>query len=328
MQNKKYKWGIIAPGHIANKFATGLSEAERAEFYAVASRDINRAEDFAKKFGFAKAYGSYKELAEDDNVDIVYIATPHSQHMDATLLCLEHGKAVICEKPLAVNAAQARRMIECARKNKTFLMEAVWSRLFPAMVKTRELLASGAIGKPRHINAEFCFAAGYNPASRLYDPALAGGSLLDVGVYNLNFSNMVFGRKPEKMQSHIEFSPSGVDETACVMLSYGENQTAQVLSSVSLNASHDAVIYGDEGNIRLPSYWCGNTVILNSYKDGVQEFSLPYESTGYQFEAIEVMECLDKGLLESPVMPLAETLEVMEMMDKIRYDNGFKYPFE
>jgi len=324
---RKYKWGILAPGNISIKFAKGLKVIPEAELYAVGSRDLGRAQAFADEYGFAKAYGSYKELAEDADVDIIYVATPHPQHEEATILCLENGKAVLCEKPFAANKAQTQRMIDCAIKNKVFLMEAMWSRFLPTFNKVYELIADGAIGNVNHITADFCFRTDVNPQSRLFAPELAGGSLLDIGVYNIALCSDIFGKKPDKIQSYMDIGTTGVDEKASVMFNYIGGQSALLLSAIRVSTTHEAAIYGDAGYIKLPVYWCGSKLILNN-KDGTQEFDLPYEATGYQFEAIEAMECLEKGLLESPRMTLKETLEIMETLDQIRADNNLKYPFE
>jgi predicted dehydrogenase len=189
------------------------------------------------------------------------------------------------------------------------------------------LINDGAIGAVKHISAEFCFRAGLDPNGRLFAPAYAGGSLLDVGVYNISFVNMIYGNQPVKIQSQMDIGTTGVDEIANVLLDYGSGRSAQLISAIRLNTPHDAVIYGEEGSIKLPGYWHGDTVILDN-KDGNQEIKCAFEANGYQFQAIEAMACLDKGLLESPIMPIAETLAIMGILDQIRKDNGLKYPFE
>jgi len=325
---RDYKWGILGPGAIARSFAKGLTTLKNAIPCAVGSRDLSRAQAFADEYGFQRAYGSYVELAGDPDVDVIYVATPHPFHADAVITCLEGGKAVVCEKPFAANAGQAARMIECARKNNVFLMEGMWTRFLPSIVKVRELISGGAIGPVRHVNADFGFRAGVNPESRLFAPALAGGSLLDVGIYNLSFCSMIFGGEgPERVQSHMNIGTTDVDETATVMLNYKGGQSALTISSIRLSTAHDAAIYGEEGFIKLPGYWHGNTVILSN-KDGVQEMEFPFEPTGFQFEAAEVMSCLEKGLKECPIMPLDETLAIAKTLDKVRFDNHLTYPFE
>jgi predicted dehydrogenase len=322
-----YKWGILGPGKIAHKFMKGLETLPNAAPYAAASRDLGRAEDFARQYNLKKAYGSYGELAADPEVDIVYIATTHPQHEEAAIKCLKNKKAVLCEKPFAASAAQAARMIECARENKVFLMEAMWTRFLPHVKKTMELILDGAIGKVRHINVDFGFRAQVDPNSRLFSPDTAGGSLLDVGIYNISFCSMIFKRQPKTISSHMTFCSTGVDETASVLLGYGDGQSAFSLSAVTTNTIQEALIYGEEGSIRLmPPYWGGDTILLND-KNGQKEIKLPF-GNGFSFEAREAMDCLDKNLLESPVMPLDETLAVMETLDKIRHENNLRYPFE
>ena len=324
---KNYNWGILAPGRIANNFAAGLATLPNAVKYAVGSREIGRAKAFADKHGFMKAYGSYAELAADPDVDAVYVATPHPWHEEAAVLCMNAGKAVICEKPFAATAKQAESMIACARGNGVFLMEAMWTRFLPTICKTRELIDGGAIGKVRRINAEFAFRAERDPKSRLFAPDYAGGSLLDVGVYNLSFARMIFKQPPEYILSKLYIGSSGVDETADVTLIYGGGRSASLYSAIRVSTAQDASIYGEDGYIKLPSYWHSDTVILKN-ADGEREIKLPFEASGFQYEAAEVMRCLDAGLLESPVMPLGESLEILETADKIRRDNGLRYPFE
>jgi predicted dehydrogenase len=324
---QKYKWGILGPGTIAKRFANGLAAAPNAVKYAVGSRDAGRARAFADEYGFEKAYGSYAELAADPEVDVIYVATPHPQHEDAVILCLNNKKAVLCEKPFAANAFQAAKMIECAEKNGVFLMEAMWTRYLPTICKVRSLIADGAIGKVLHINADFAFRTDVNPEGRLFNPEAAGGSLLDVGVYNVSFCSMIYGKQPDRVQSHLEIGATGVDESAAVIFNYEGGQSASIFSAIRVSTAHDAVIYGEEGFIKLPSYWHGDTIILNN-KDGAREIKLPFESTGFQYEAAEAMSCLEKGLLESPIMPLKETLSVLKTLDKIRFDNHLSFPFE
>lgn len=322
---KKYRWGIIAPGSIAGKFAESLQTISDALLYAVGSREKSRAETFAQKYGCEKIYGSYREAAEDPLTDIVYVATPHPQHEEAAIMCLENGKAVLCEKPFAVNARQAERMIQSARKNNVFLMEAMWTRFLPAICKVRELLAEGAIGKVNLVCADFGFCADVDPQSRLFSPALAGGSLLDVGIYNLSFCSMVFGKQPSNIQSHMVIGSTGVDEECSVGFMYDKGQNAILHSAIRLLTPHIATISGRKGRIEIPDFWRAQSFKL--YKgDQVQEYNLPYESFGFQFEALEVQRCLNEGLKESPVMPLEETLAILQTADFIRRENGLCYP--
>jgi predicted dehydrogenase len=322
---RECKWGILAPGNIANAFANGLKTVPNAVLTAVGSRDLDKARDFSDKHGFEKAYGSYKELAADPDVEVIYISTPHNGHEEAALMCLDQGKAVLCEKPFAVNATQTANMINRARANNVFLMEAMWSRFMPSNRKVCKLITDGAIGKVRYITADFGFRADLNPQNRLFRPELAGGSLLDVGIYNLSFCSMIYGKQPKRVQSNFAIGSTGVDEEAALLLDYDEGQSASLFSAIRLNTPQTAAIYGETGSIKLPVYWHTDTVILSN-NDGEQEIKT--QAPGFEYEIIEVMECLEKGDKESSILPLSETLEIMQTMDKIRADNNFKYPFE
>ena len=324
---RAYRWGILAPGSIAHRFAQGLSVCENAERYAVGSRDAGRAEAFRERYAFKRAYGSYEEFASDPALDVAYVATPHPHHTEAAILLMERGKHVLCEKPLAANAAQAARMIACARANGVFLMEGIWTRFLPSIVRLRELIAEGAIGEVRRVEANFGFRAQTDPNGRLFAPAMAGGSLLDVGVYNVAFARMVFGARPSAVDSKLHLGETGVDEEAALSLTYPSGATASLYSAIRVNTPQDATVFGTEGSIYLPSYWHGDTLILRG-KDGEAVTRFPFESTGFQFEAAAVMECLARGEKESPVMPLDESLENMRLMDAVRAEHGLAYPFE
>ena len=324
---KSYNWGVLAPGNIANNFAKGLKHAPGGVFNAVGSRDLGRAQKFAAEYGFAKAYGSYEELAADKDLDIVYVSSQHPQHMEHAMLCMKNKKSVLCEKPLAVNAAQAKKMTDCAKENGVFFMEAMWTRFLPSVVKVRELIGGGAIGAVKHISADFSFRSQIDPEGRLFRPDAAGGSLLDVGVYNVSFCSMLYKKQPDRIQSHMNIGETDVDELASALFSYGGGETAFVMSAIRLSTNQEAIIYGEDGYIQIPSYWHGDTVILSN-SDGKKELKFPFEASGFQFEIIEAMRCLGAGLKESPVMPHAESLAVMETLDKIRAAHGLKYPFE
>lgn len=209
---KEIRWGILAPGSIAHKFVRGLELLEDAKVVAVGSRSIGRAETFAQQYGIAKAYGSYEELASDPDIDIVYVATPHSAHKECALLCLKAGKAVLCEKPFTVNTKEAEEVIQYARESKLFLMEAMWIRYLPVIIKVREWLYKGVIGEVKMLKADFGFRIEWNPEGRLLNPALAGGALLDAGIYPVSFASMVFGKQPVEIKSMSYIGTTGVDE--------------------------------------------------------------------------------------------------------------------
>lgn len=325
---KKYKWGILGPGTITHKFSADLKLLEQAELYAVASRSIEKAQDYASKYNIPKAYGSYEELINDPEVEIIYISTPHPFHKEWAVKSLEAGKAVLCEKPITVNAFDAVEIYEAARKNNTFFMEAMWTRFLPVMVKVREWTGSGVIGEVRMLKADFGFRADINPDGRLFSPNLAGGALLDVGIYPVSFAYMVFGKKPVGIVSSAHLGETGIDEQGASIFKYDNGEMAILESAVRTTTPNEAYILGTKGNIKIPQFWCAKSATLNI--DG--EKSIVYEdnrtSTGYNFEASEVMRCLSLGEKESPIITLEESLEIMKTMDTIRNQYGLKYPFE
>lgn len=321
------RWGILGCGNIAGQFARGLHHAPGAILAAVGSRSKDKAERFAAEHGAGLALGSYEELAACGEVDAIYVATPHPMHCEDTLLCLDHGKAVLCEKPFAINAEQARRMVGGSREKGVFLMEAMWTRCFPIMVRLREELAKGRIGEARFVSADFGFRAGFDPKSRLFDPALGGGALLDVGVYAVSFASMVLG-KPSGVAGLMQPAPTGVDAQSAFVFSYPSGAMASLYTTIQANTPWEATVMGSEGKIRVESPFWKPTRMTISAGDAEESVELPYEGNGYQFEAIEVGRCLDAGLLESPVMPHDETIGVMETMDALRGQWGLKYPSE
>ena len=324
----KLRWGIIGTGNIANKFAEGLKSAKDAELLAVGSRSADKANGFGEKFGAPRRYDGYEKLAADGDVQAVYISTPHPIHKDNSILCLNAGKAVLCEKPFTINAKEAREVVAAAKRNRAFLMEAMWSRFLPVLVKVRELLAAGAIGEVRMLQADFGFRGGFNPASRLFDPALGGGGLLDVGIYPLSLASMIFGPVPEKIVSLAEIGQTGIDEQAAIVLGYkGNSQLAVLSTGVRTSTPQKATIIGADGMIVIPTWWRGQELVLSA-NGQTQTIPCPMVGNGYNYEADEVAACLQAGKLQSDIMPLVETLAVMKVMDKIRSQWKMKYPME
>ncbi len=320
-------WGIIGTGNIARKFAEGLAAAEGARLVAVGSRSQQSADDFATKFNVPHRHASYEALAADPEVQAVYVATPHTLHMDNSILCLNARKAVLCEKPFAINTAQAKATVAAARKNKTFVMEAMWTRFLPVIAKARELVAAGAIGEVRMVTADFGFRAGWNPQSRLLNPALGGGALLDVGIYTVAFSSMLLGA-PTKIAAMSHIGESGVDEQSAIVLGHDRGQLAVLHTAVRTGTPQEARILGTEGSIHLPGFWHGQKLVLNQNGKETQTLDLPYLGNGYTHEAIEVMNCLRAGKKQSDIMPTSETLSIIKTLDKIRAKVGLKYPME
>ena len=314
----KTRWGILAPGHIARGFVAGLKVLEGAELYAVASRSYEKASAFAEEFGFQKVYGSYAELADDPDVDVIYIATPHHLHFENTLMCIQKGKAVLCEKPFTINSKQLEILVRTARENKVFLMEAIWTRFLPGIRRTMELIKEGQIGEIKMLNADFGFQAVYNPESRLYNPFLGGGSLLDIGIYPVFLSLLLLGY-PKEIKAVAKKAPTGVDESVSISLSYESGALASLHCTFTCYTKTDANIYGDKGKIQLKSQWFRPTGIILSRKDeSPEELSFPAKANGYEYEALEVMECLEKGLTESATLGLDFSLQLMKLLDAIR----------
>ncbi|MDG1855858.1 MAG: Gfo/Idh/MocA family oxidoreductase [Verrucomicrobiota bacterium] len=324
----RIRWGIIGTGRIAGEFAEGLQQIETAELRSVASRRQETADAFAHKFGAAHAYPDYQRLAEDPEVDVVYIATPHSLHCENTLLCLKAGKAVICEKPFAVNGGQVAKMIHVAQKQDCFLMEAMWMRFIPLIREARRLISSEAIGDVRMIQADFGFRVPFNPQGRLFDVSLAGGALLDVGIYPLAFSAMFMG-EPKEIVSLPALGETGVDEQSAYVLRHEEGQLSVLSSAIRTHTSQSAWIYGTKGRIHFHThFWKAQEMTL--FVDGCEPevVSMPFSGNGYQFEAQEVMNCIHAGKLESDIMPHSESVALMRTMDRIRDQWGLKYPME
>jgi predicted dehydrogenase len=324
----KIRWGILGTGNIAKKFAEGLAAVEDAELVAVGSRSQDNAHSFGDRFKIPHRHASYEALAADPDVEVIYVATPHPLHMENTLLCLKNGKAVLCEKPFALNTAQARKMVSLARKKKVFLMEGMWMNFFPAIAKMRELITQGAIGEVRLMRADLCFRAGFNPESRLFNPQLGGGALLDVGVYTVAFAHAVFGRAPERITSIPHLGETGVDEQAAMILGYPGGAMAVLTCAVRTNSAHEAMIYGTDGWIRMPPlFWQPDKLIV--CKGGKEEeISFKRLGNGFAYEAMEVGRCLREDKIESDIAPHEKTLDIMRTLDKLRKQWDLKYPGE
>ena len=320
-------WGILGPGSIAHQFAAGLQSVPGAKLYAVGSRTQANAEAFADKYEAPKRYGSYEALASDPDVHAIYIATPHPSHKDAALLCLNHGKAVLCEKPFTVNAKEAAEVIDLARAKDLFVMEAMWSRFFPAMARLRALLAEGTIGEARMLQADFGFRTGVNPEGRLFNLALAGGGLLDVGVYTVSLASMIFGT-PTEVSGLAQMGETGVDEQAALTLKYADGQLASLTTGIRINTPQEAVILGTEGSLKLHAPWWKPSLLTVSANGKSEEISVPFEGPGMNYEAQEVGDCLRAGKTESAILPLSETLSILKTLDTLRAQWGLKYPME
>ncbi|MCL4506822.1 MAG: Gfo/Idh/MocA family oxidoreductase [Chloroflexi bacterium] len=326
----KIRWGILGTGRIANDFAVGLSHLPDAELVAVGSRTQETADTFGAKYHILHRHASYEAMASDPGVDAIYVSTPHPMHKANSLLCLMGGKAVICEKPFTINAAEAAELITYARQHNLFLLEAMWTRFLPVMAKVRELLSRKAIGDVRAVTADFGFRTNFNPQSRLFAPALGGGALLDVGVYVISFASMVLGPKPPvRVVSLAQLGETGVDEQGSYVLDYGNGVLANLFAAVRTQSAQEAVILGTEGRIRIHSqFYHATRITLTQYGKEDRTIETPFEGNGFNYEAAELMRCLRAGKTESDILPLDETLAVLQTMDQIRKPWGLRYPTE
>lgn len=325
---KTIRWGILGAGSIARKFATGLNDLPDTELRAVGSRTLAKADAFADEFGIPVRHDSYEALVNDADIDAIYVATPHSFHKEHSLLCMAQGKAVLCEKPFALNAQESQDMIDFARERKVFLMEAMWTKFLPHMVKLRELIAAGEIGSVRMLQADFGFRMGkVLPEHRLFDPALGGGALLDVGIYPVALAQQLFGA-PTIIKSLANLGSTGVDEEASILLGHANGEQALLSTAIQVNTPHEAFVLGTEGRIRINAPWWAPSS-LTLYKNGEEQpIAVDAPLNGYNYEALEVGRCLREGKLESDLVPLAETLSVMKTLDALRAQWGLSYPNE
>ncbi len=321
-------WAVVGTGNIVRKFITGLRRAEGAVLRAVVSRTQEKAESFASEYGFLYGTSSYSRVLSDRDVDIVYIGTPHTSHMEYALRALENGKAVLCEKPMTISLGEGEKVVECARRNSTFFMEAMWTRFLPAMKKVREWLDDGLIGDVMLVEADFGSKEPVIPEWRLYKRELGGGALLDVGVYPVAMAQMVYGSLPEKVFSSMYLGSTGVDEMTNIILDYGRGRSAVI--STCVNCALDTVcrIYGTKGKIEIPDFVYARQASLTVYGQYTDTASPDFTGNGYNYEAEEVMRCVSCGLIESPVMKHSDSLSVLSVMDSARHQRSFFYPGE
>jgi dihydrodiol dehydrogenase / D-xylose 1-dehydrogenase (NADP) len=336
------RWGVLAPGKIARKFAAAVVGIERlaiaagrepeATIEAVGSRDARRAQAFLDDVDAAEAapHGSYEALVADPTVDAVYVAAPHPFHKQLALLAIAHGKAVLCEKPLTVNAEEAQELADAAGAAGVFLMEGMWTRFLPMMQQVKKWITDGRIGAVRQVKADFCIRAPYRPEGRLFDPALAGGALLDLGVYVVSFASWVTDRRPVQVTGATAIGPTGVDEQDGMVLRYDDGALAVLTCGVRAEAPGVAAVLGTDGWIQIPHHFCsGRRALLHrSGAAAAVEFDQPLEVNGFEYQIREVSRCLAAGVAESRIMPLAESVAIMQVLDELRAQAGVAYPFD
>lgn len=326
----RMKWAILGTGKIATRFAEALNNIpEKAELLAVGSRKKETGDVFGDKFNIPRRYTNYEDVAADPDVDIMYIATPGVYHLRDVTMCLNHGKHVLCEKAFAINAKQAKAMIDLAREKNLFLMEAMWTRFFPIHVRIRELLKEEAIGTPNGITINFLAKPPYDLSNRWFDLNLGAGVLLDTASYGISWASSLFG-EPEAVTGLASFGESGADYQTSMVMRYSGNQLVCLMSSQISYDDKDAVLFGSTGKIVVHSPWY-KPLKMTLYQEGKEPelISLLLDGyNGYEYEAMEVMNCIKAGKTESGVMPLDETLSIMKTMDTVREQWGYKFPFE
>ena len=317
--------GIMGTGHIAGKMARTISEMKGCTIHAVGSRTQEKADEFAARFGIPKAYGSYEELIADPDVELIYIATPHGHHCEHGLMCIEGGKPVLCEKAFTANAREAEAVIRKAEEKGVFITEAIWTRYMPLSLKIVDLVNEGAIGRPYTLSANLCYPIAWK--ERIQRPELAGGALLDIGIYPLNFAAMIFGDEIERTVSACTKTDTGMDEQESITQFFSGKRMAVLHSSIYPNSDRNGIISGDKGfivveNVNNPQV----ARVFNLDYQMTEEYYAPPQITGFEYEVAASFDAIDKGLSESPFMPHRETLRMMKMMDSLREEWGIVFP--
>jgi len=319
--------GIMGTGRIASVLAETMVQMPEVCLYGAASRSIEKAEDFAARFSIKKAYGSYEELAADSEVQLIYVATPHSEHSRNARLCLEHGKHVLCEKSFAANYSQAKEMIDLAQEKKLMITEAMWVRYMPMADTLKEVLASGIIGEPMTLTANLAYLV--SDKHRIVAPELAGGALLDVGVYTLNFASLVFGDEITDITSSVIKTETGVDAQNSITLLYPGGKMAVLNSSVQVLSDRQGIIYGTKGFLVVENINNFESIcVYNTDRKLVGSYQRPEQITGYEYQVLASKDAIEQGWTECPQMPHQTTLHVMKVMDELRRQWGIRYPFE
>lgn len=321
------KFAILAPGNIAHSMARAVSEIEKIECYAVASRDYGRAADFAGKWGFEKAYGSYEEMVQDPQVEFVYVASPHSHHYEHARLCLEHGKHVLVEKAFTVNAKQAQELIRLSEEKGLLLAEAIWTRYMPSRKMIDDILASGVLGNVTSLTANLGYILPH--VERMQSPELAGGALLDLGVYPVNFALMAFHGAVKEVNATAIMSPKGVDWMNSITLSFEDGRMAVLHSDMLAQTDRQGVISGDKGYLEVQNINnCEEIRVFDLERKMTASYKVPEQINGYEYEVLSCIRAIEEGRTECEEMPHSEILRVMELLDRVRKQWGMVYPCE
>lgn len=322
--NKTIKWGILGCGNIAHKFAQDLASIPNAKLHAVASRDIQKAKNFGEEYDTTIAYGNYEELSKDTEIDVIYIATPHVFHHENTIMCLNNNKAVLCEKPFAMNISQVEEMISIAKEKQIFLMEALWTYFLPHYEHVLKLINSKEFGEVKTVTADFGFAATFDPAGRLFNKELGGGSLLDVGIYPLFAALSILGF-PNEIEAKATFGKTNVDETCTMKLQYNNGASASLFSAISEDTNTEAIIELEKATIKINTQFHKPSSIA-IIKNGVSEpLDFPVTTNGYNYEAVHVQNMLLQNRTESTIMTFDKSLQLIKMLDTVREKIGLQY---
>ena len=321
------KIGVLGAGNISHLTVPAMIGLQEIECYAVASRSLEKAQGFAAQYGFQKAYGSYEELLADPAVELVYVATPHSHHYEHMMMCLDAGKGVLCEKAFTMNAAQARKVMEYAKQKGLFVAEAIWPRYMPSRKMINDLVESGIIGKVNTLTANLSYVIHQVP--RIVRPELAGGALLDIGVYGINFALMHFGSDIERVESAVQMTPTGVDGMETITFFYRDGRMAVLTHSIYARSDRKGIIHGDKGYLVVENINNPRSVSVYDTEDRLlAHYDVPEQINGYEYQFAECVRAMEAGRIESWSMPLADSVYMMEMMDSLRKQWGLVYPQE
>ncbi|HPD00156.1 MAG TPA: Gfo/Idh/MocA family oxidoreductase [Acetivibrio sp.] len=326
MDKGTINWGIMGCGSIAREFAHALKAVPGANLIAAASKS-GKSRGFAEEFDLPYYYDNYDDFVKNEKVDVVYIATTHNFHYENVMLCLNNDKHVLCEKPFALNTKQALRLIETARAKRLFLMEAMWTRFSPALSRLVSIVNDGLIGEIKILKGQFCIHVPFDPGHRLYNPHLAGGALLDLGIYPIAFACMVLKKYPVKITGTLNIGKTGVDEESHYLLKFDKGETALLSSACTFSAPINFSIYGTKGHILVPDFYFPSQLIIKLNDRDEEHIDVPYETTGKNYEAMEAMDCLRQNKTESDKQTFYDTIKIMEIMDHLR-GNDLIYPCE
>lgn len=321
------KIGVLGTGGIVQTVTKTLKKMEGVECYAIASRTMERASEAAEIMGYERAYGSYEELVADEQVELVYIGTPHSRHFEDMKLCVEHGKAVLCEKAFTMNSFQAKEIARLAAEKKVLVAEAIWTRYMPSRKLIQEMLQSGIIGNVKVLTANLSYVIAQN--YRITAPELAGGALLDVGVYGINFALMHFGDEIDRIESAVQFTETGVDGQESITLFYKDGRMAVLTHGIYSRSDRKGIFYGDKGYMVVENINNPQSISMYDMEDKlVKRVEVPEQISGYEYQFEECMDRITKGEIQTVSMPLADSIRVMEVMDSVRRQWGLVYPQE